>query len=170
MRRGDEDSLVELYRRHQAALFRFAVNMTGFPDVAQEAVQDAFLTLIRKPEAWRPERGTVQAFLYGITRNTTLRALQGHAEFGEIDFEIATGVDVLDELDRDERIRAVREGVLTLPPVYREAVVLCDIEEMNYDDAARLMQCPIGTVRSRVNRGRALLAAKLRGKFAGRPA
>jgi RNA polymerase sigma-70 factor (ECF subfamily) len=60
-----------------------------------------------------------------------------------------------------ERREQVRSAVLELPPEFREAVVLCELEEMSYDEAARTLDCPVGTIRSRLHRGRALLLAKL---------
>jgi RNA polymerase sigma-70 factor (ECF subfamily) len=68
---------------------------------------------------------------------------------------------VLDDLTRAETIAAVREAIASLPPVYREVVVLCELQEMNYADAAAVVECPIGTVRSRLHRARALLTTKL---------
>ena len=70
--------------------------------------------------------------------------------------------DILDELIDGEKVRALRGAIQELPEAYRDAVVLCDIEERNYDEAARLMGCPVGTVRSRLHRARALLAGKLK--------
>ncbi len=69
--------------------------------------------------------------------------------------------DTLGDLTRAESIDALREAVLTLPVRYREAVVLCDLQEMTYADAAAASGCAVGTVRSRLHRGRALLATKL---------
>ena len=69
--------------------------------------------------------------------------------------------DPLGDLTRAESIEALREAVLTLPVRYREAVVLCDLQEMTYADAAAAIGCAVGTVRSRLHRGRALLAVKL---------
>ena len=69
--------------------------------------------------------------------------------------------DLLGDLTRAEESRRVREAVLTLPVRYREAVVLCDLQELSYADAAAALGCAVGTVRSRLHRGRALLAAKL---------
>ncbi len=63
--------------------------------------------------------------------------------------------------EHQERIERVREAVLGLPAEFREAVVLCELEEMSYEEAARLCGCPIGTIRSRLHRARALLLAKL---------
>jgi RNA polymerase sigma-70 factor (ECF subfamily) len=68
---------------------------------------------------------------------------------------------VLDGLTRAETIAAVRGAVESLPPPYREVIVLCEFEELDYSTAAGVMQCPLGTVRSRLHRARALLTEKL---------
>jgi RNA polymerase sigma-70 factor (ECF subfamily) len=68
----------------------------------------------------------------------------------------------LDNLSRAETIELVRRAVLALPEKYREVVVLCDLEEMSYADASQILDCAVGTVRSRLHRGRALLIEKLR--------
>ena len=64
-------------------------------------------------------------------------------------------------VEKSERIEQVREAVLGLPEEFREAVVLCELEEMSYEEAAEACGCPVGTIRSRLHRGRALLLAKL---------
>ena len=63
--------------------------------------------------------------------------------------------------ERRERVERVRDAVLSLPPEFREAVVLCELEELSYEEAAQKSGCPIGTIRSRLHRGRALLMARL---------
>jgi RNA polymerase sigma-70 factor (ECF subfamily) len=63
---------------------------------------------------------------------------------------------------RRERIDRVRDAVLSLPAHYREAVVLCDLQRLSYQEAAEALECAVGTVRSRLHRGRALLIGKLR--------
>jgi RNA polymerase sigma-70 factor (ECF subfamily) len=70
-------------------------------------------------------------------------------------------IDPLAGLLRAERIENLRRAVHALPVVYREAVVLCDLEEMSYGDAAAALGCPVGTVRSRLHRARAILAVRL---------
>jgi RNA polymerase sigma-70 factor (ECF subfamily) len=55
----------------------------------------------------------------------------------------------------------VRAAIFNLPPEFREALVLCELEELSYQEAAKMLDCPIGTIRSRLHRGRALLLAKL---------
>jgi RNA polymerase sigma-70 factor (ECF subfamily) len=63
--------------------------------------------------------------------------------------------------EKRERADHVRAAVLDLPPEFREAVVLCELEELSYEEAAQAAGCPIGTIRSRLHRGRALLMARL---------
>ena len=70
--------------------------------------------------------------------------------------------DIVGGLISDEGLVALRIAVDELPPNYREVVVLCDLEERNYDEAARLIGCPVGTIRSRLHRARGLLAGKLK--------
>ena len=69
--------------------------------------------------------------------------------------------DLLHDLTRRETVEYVRQAIVSLPPIYREAVVLCDLENATYEEAAAVLECPVGTVRSRLNRGRAMLAQKL---------
>jgi RNA polymerase sigma-70 factor, ECF subfamily len=81
----------------------------------------------------------------------------------EITEECAGPEDLLEDLTRSESIEQVRQAVLSLPPVFREVIVLCDLQDSSYDEAAAALDCPVGTVRSRLSRGRAMLARKLRG-------
>lgn len=169
--KGDEEAFTRLYRRHQGPLYRFALRMCGHPWAAEEIVQDVFMTLIREPKKFDPERGTVGAFLYGVARNRVLK----HLERSPRDFSLE------EKLEREsgmqariterftpaewaeavERREQVRVAVLELPIEFRETVVLCELEEMSYEEAANLLECPVGTIRSRLHRGRALLSAKL---------
>ena len=80
-------------------------------------------------------------------------------------YEAAERGSLLDDLARRETVEQVRCAVLSLPPVYREAVVLCDLEEASYEEAAVALDCPVGTVRSRLSRARAMLAEKLAKKL-----
>jgi len=73
-----------------------------------------------------------------------------------------TSENPLEELSRTETIESVRKAVLALPERYREVVVLCDLQEMSYVEAAEILGCAVGTVRSRLHRARALLIEKMR--------
>ena len=165
MAAGDESAFVALYRRRQGGVFRFALQMSGSAIVAEEVTQDVFLTLIRDARKYDPTRGSVAAYLYGIARNRVLRHLEQDRPYVALDDAsetIPSAEDPLADLTREERLQALRRAVLSLPPAYREVVVLCDLQELGYADVADALECPVGTVRSRLHRARALLAEKLR--------
>ena len=178
---GNEEAFLTLYRRRQGAIYRFALHMSGDPDVAEEVTQEVFMALIRNPEQYVPERGSLAAFLYGVARNHVLRQIERdrrYAPLTEDSVEESEGVwsasfvgpgDPLADLARAETIERVRQGVLALPPAYREVVVLCDLQELDYAEAARALGCPVGTVRSRLHRARTLLMQKLRSTQQGEP-
>jgi RNA polymerase sigma-70 factor (ECF subfamily) len=169
LRQRDEQAFVTLYRRRQAPIFRFALHMSGSASVAEDVTQEVFMTLLRDECGFDPERGTVSGYLFGIARKLVLR----HLERGRSDValdtesdeggspELAINDDPLAELTHREGIEALRRAVVTLPRRYREVVVLCDLEEIDYAEAAVALGCPIGTVRSRLHRARALLLEKL---------
>jgi RNA polymerase sigma-70 factor (ECF subfamily) len=168
---GDEEAFAALYRRHADVLYRFAFRMTGSSWGAEEIVQDVFMTLVREPGKYDVERGTLPAFLFGIARNKIMKynqrlpreiSLVERQEDGS-----GGGLTLRDSFtpamwaEQRERLEKVRAAVMELPIEFRETVVLCELEEMTYDQAARMLDCPIGTIRSRLHRGRALLLAKL---------
>ena len=160
---GDEQAFTSLYRRRQAGLFRFALQMSGSAAVAEDVTQEVFLTLIRDGRDYDPRRGSVSAYLYGIARNKVLQSFRHPTSAEEPGAEAASpDGGPLEEITRNESIRAVRDAVLALPAHYREAVVLCDLHEMPYEQAAQVLGCAVGTVRSRLHRARALLAGRLR--------
>ncbi len=160
-----------LYRRHQGALYRFALRMTSSAWGAEEIVQDVFMTLIREPKKYDPARGSVGALLFGIARNRVMKHLERLPR--EVPLEeknedgTGAGIVLRDNFtpanwaETRERMQQVRAAVLELPTEFREAVVMCELEEMSYEEAAQMTGCPIGTIRSRLHRGRALLLAKL---------
>jgi RNA polymerase sigma-70 factor (ECF subfamily) len=164
---GDRTAFSVLFQRTQGAVYRFALHMTGSPEAADDITQDVFLVVMR--DAWRYDRAraTVTAWLCGIARNHARRRRASDAAFMAMDDETertcegASRTDPVIDLVRHQRIEAVRRAVLRLPYRYREVVVLCDLQEMSYMDAAAALGCAVGTVRSRLHRGRALLAEKL---------
>ena len=163
MAAGDADALAALYHRRQAPVYRFALEMSGSEAVAEDVVQEVFLTLMRDHAAYDPQRGSVASFLYGVARNHVRRRLTRRwAAAEESDEEPAAPGHPESELARSELIASVRSAVLALPVRYREVVVLCDLEEADYTEAAASLGCAVGTVRSRLHRARRLLAERLR--------
>ena len=169
---GDEAAFTALYRRRQQSVYRFALQMSGSRSIAEDVTQEVFMALVRDGQRFDPERGRLLAFLFGVARNHVLRRCDRERLFsplieadegGPVDVTLATEGDPLSELTRGEMIARVRAAVLALPPHYREAVVLCDLNEMSYAEAAEVIGCAVGTVRSRLHRARAILIEKLRG-------
>ena len=197
MMAGDEDAFTLLYRRRHSAIFRFALHMSGNVAVAEDVTQEVFVTLIREAKRFDPERGTLQGFLYGVARNHLRKRLEqdrhsvplpedadvlGHtlAAHGALgagggkarDNGNGTGSfrDSHDMFASLETVGRVRQAIGTLPENYREVVVLCELEELSYEEAAKVLECPVGTVRSRLHRARALLLEKLREPLVSRRA
>ena len=170
IRGGDEQAFLGLYRRRHAALYRFALHMSGSVPLAEDITQEVFLALLREDCGYDAQRGTLSGYLYGIARKLILRhlergrfdvALDGEPEEGAPP-ELSVDDDPIVDLTHREGIEALRRAVQALPRRYREVVVLCDLEEVDYSDAAIALGCPIGTVRSRLHRARALLLEKLK--------
>jgi RNA polymerase sigma-70 factor (ECF subfamily) len=178
MRSGSEWAFLALYRRRQGGIYRFALHMSGSPPVAEDVTQEVFLALLREDCGYDPERGTLSAYLYGIARKLGLRHLERRRSDVALDTDddeaalpaLTVSDDPLGGLTRREGIDALRRAVQALPRRYREVVALCDLEELDYADAAVALGCPIGTVRSRLHRARALLLGKLNQERSLRPA
>jgi RNA polymerase sigma-70 factor (ECF subfamily) len=173
MTAGDEEAFAGLYRRYQRRVFRFALLMSGCPAAADDVTQEVFLALLRESNQYDPSRGALLTYLYGIARKQVLRAVERNRTLTQLANEADEGEPApirhlisqenpLSELTRSEVAAAVRQAVLALPARYREVIVLCDFEEMSYAEAADALDCSVGTISSRLNRARALLARRLR--------
>jgi RNA polymerase sigma-70 factor, ECF subfamily len=182
LRHGDAGAARELYERHGAALLRFGMAMSNCRQTAEDIVHDTFVELLRHPSRFDPTRGPVLAFLFGIARHrmaritrVSLRDAESPADLPELLDDDSAGElsrpspvanalavdDTADALDRLQSIERVRTAVFDLPRVHREVIALCDLEELPYATVATILGCPIGTVRSRLSRARALLATRL---------
>jgi len=167
---GDEQALATLYRRRQGSIYRFALQMSGSHSVAEDVTQEVFMVVIRGDLTYDPEKGSITSLMLGIARNYVLRRLryqQALVSFGEgsedgHEHGLVARDCPLDDVTRGETIDAVRKAVLSLPTHYREVVVLCELQELSYVEAARVLGCAVGTVRSRLHRARVLLIEKLR--------
>lgn len=186
---GDEEAFTLLYRRRHPAIYRFALHMSGNVALAEDVTQEVFMTLIRDAKRFDPERGTLGGFLFGIARNHLRRRWEQERhslplpdDADELDSLLSSSARVgrdgllngnghgngrgpfllsRDEFTSLETVGRVRQAISTLPENYREVVILCELEEMSYEDAASALDCPVGTVRSRLHRARALLVEKL---------
>jgi RNA polymerase sigma-70 factor (ECF subfamily) len=163
MKKGDSQAFAALYERREPALYRFALHMTGSASSAEEVAQEVFVQLMAANTRFDETRGSLEGWMYGVARNLVRvqrRKAGAPVPSGSETSEPVFEHDILGGMISGENLAALRMAVTELPPAYREAVVLCDLEERNYDEAARLMGCPVGTIRSRLHRARGLLAAK----------
>ena len=174
MQVGDEDAFTTLYRRRQGGIYRFVLEMSGSAPLAEDVTQEVFMALIRDSRGYNPSRGPLAAYLLGMARHHALRFLKRdqtyvsmtQTEDGAWDCAEAPSAsreDPHSAMSRRETVQSVRQAILSLPGHYREVVVLCDLNEMSYEDTASVLGCSVGTVRSRLHRGRALLIQKLTG-------
>ena len=171
MRGGDASAFQSLYRRHQGQLYRFALMRSGSSATAADVVQEVFMGLLTGSFHFDPLRGALPHFLFGVARKLILRIEQPRRreeswlEDEEREDEEA-GVDnarhePLARLLGDEVAEQVRRAIALLPPHYRDAVILFELHELSYLEIAAICQIDIGTVRSRLSRGRAALAKRL---------
>jgi RNA polymerase sigma-70 factor (ECF subfamily) len=169
---GDAQAFGEIYDRRQGGIYRYALRMTGSEAIAEDVTHDVFIELMRDGEQFNDELGSLKSYLFGMARHRVLRRLKieknmisidgAEGDDENFDDRLMASADPFMDLARDETVGLVRQAILSLPAHFREVIVLCELQELNYQDAARLIECPIGTVRSRLNRARTLLVEKLR--------
>jgi RNA polymerase sigma-70 factor, ECF subfamily len=182
LREQDEESFLELYDRHGRTVYRFLVHMTGSAVLAEELTQEVFVAILDAMwagtmERFDPARGTLEGYLLGIARNLARGELRRSRRHLSLDGapETPDGRRLLETLAGDSRaqdllalvlaeseLRALHRAILELPVHYREAIVLCGLAEKSYQEAAALLGVSEGTIASRMNRAKGLLAAKLR--------
>jgi RNA polymerase sigma-70 factor (ECF subfamily) len=174
MRGGDANAFAALYRRHQGPLYRFALLRCGSADSAADVVQEAFMGLLSGRFAYDPLRGPLPHFLFGVARNLILKleearrrhlalhTADGHNDGEDDDIELPDHAPCpLTRVLGNEAAEQVRRALALLAPHYRDAVILYEMHGLSYAEIADICQVDIGTVRSRLSRGRAALAKRL---------
>jgi RNA polymerase sigma-70 factor, ECF subfamily len=169
---GDEGAFVSLYQKLKDGIFRYAFYMTNSVAAAEEVTQDVFVALLKEGSNYREERGDVGAFVFGISRNFVRRlrrreriyfSLPDDDAIQRLAAGLATDPEALQlNLIRNQAQERLRTAVRSLPDRYAQVIVLCDLCEFSYAEAAARLDCAVGTVRSRLNRAHALLAKKLK--------
>ncbi len=170
--RGSEDAMAALYRRHGSLVYRFSLKMCQDAWAAEEVTQEVFMALLKSPDRFDPEREALSTWLCGIARRQVWKYLERNRRSPGVDVEIDSEengfeLESMDDdpsvvLSRKESVARVRQGLDELPPRMKEVILLCEFEEMTYEDAAAVLNVPIGTVRSRLHRAKAGLAQLLR--------
>ena len=163
VRGGEREAFGFLYRRHQAAVYRFARAMTGSSPLAEDIVQEVFLALMRDLERYDASRAALRTYLFGIARNLSRYKIRSLRRLLPLDEVEAVGLeDPAAALSAREETRRLRQCVRGLPARYREVIILCELQELDYAETALVLNVPIGTVRSRLHRGRQMLIERLR--------
>ncbi|MES3023380.1 MAG: RNA polymerase sigma factor [Pseudomonadota bacterium] len=173
MRNGTAAAFQQLYQRHQGPLYRFSLMRCGSSDTAADVVQEVFMGLLTNSFKFDPLRGVLPNFLFGVARKLILKhehpgrrfdSLSEGADDGDADDAPELACEAAEPLARmlsNELAEQVRQALATLPPHYREPVILYEMHELSYLEIAEICQIDIGTVRSRLSRGRAALSRKL---------
>jgi RNA polymerase sigma-70 factor (ECF subfamily) len=164
LRQGDEAAFTDLFRAWQGPLYRFGLRMTGREALAEDVVQETFLTVVTGASGFDPARGSFTGWLFGVARNLLLRRLRSERPYlpmPEDAHEPQAPDDPHAALAERQDLQRLRAAVLALPEHYREALVLCGLSGVSYEDAAQALGCAVGTVRSRLSRGREILAERL---------
>jgi RNA polymerase sigma-70 factor (ECF subfamily) len=178
-RKGDAAAWESIVRRHQTRIYNVVYRLTGRFDLAEDLTQEIFLKIWRNLGRYRPELGTFPTWSLRLARNHVIDHHRRHGieaartdsvdERSDRGMEFASAAaDPGESLEREERRRMVHRLLLRVPELYREAVVLRDLEELSYEEMVRVLGVPIGTVKSRINRGRIELAKLIRRREPGR--
>jgi RNA polymerase sigma-70 factor (ECF subfamily) len=156
---GDQAAFLELYERHRQPIFHFAYRLLGSVEIAEDVTHDCFLSLIRKPENFRSERGGLRTYLFAAARNLALkhfRNLGREAALDDITEEprVSEKQQPLRRLLDEELVLGVRQAILDLPPLQREALVLFEYEGLALSEIADVVGADVGAVKARLFRAR----------------
>ena len=156
---GDQAAFLDLYDRYREPIFRFAYRLLGSVEIAEDVTHDCFLSLIRKPENYRPERASLKTYLYAAARNLALKHFRdqgretGMDEVSEEPREAASRGPLRRLLD-EELATQVREAIFSLPPLQREALILFEYEGLSLNEVAEVAGTDVGAVKARLYRAR----------------
>ncbi len=161
---GNRDAIAVIYLRHSPDVYRFVRRMGHTRAAAEDVLHDVFVATLNDLGRYDPSRAKLVHYLFGIARNVirsrARRFWMREVLVGDVP-EQSEDTDPLANRAQAERIAAVRSALARLPLRYREVLVLCDMQEVNYASAAEVLKLPVGTVRSRLHRGRRLLSERL---------
>jgi RNA polymerase sigma factor (sigma-70 family) len=172
-RNGDREAWELVVRHRHARIYNLAYRFTGRADEAEDLTQEVFLKVYRTLHLYRPESGGLETWIVRVARNhfidhyrkyktekvRTAPLEDHHDAVAEPTVRVETPADMLDRREAAERVHRLLER---LPQDQREAVILRDLEELTYEEISDVLKVPIGTVKSRINRGRIELARLLR--------
>jgi RNA polymerase sigma-70 factor, ECF subfamily len=148
----------QAFDQYHQAVFSFAYRLTRRADLAEDITQECFLSLIRTPERFDPERGTVKTYLFAIARNLVLKNYRDNREDAAETGAFTPSSDPRAALEIGS---AVERAVAALPHLQQEALVLFEYEGVTLEEIARIVGADVGTVKSRLHRARERLRRDL---------
>ncbi len=158
-RNGDMTAFEQLVMLYQSKVYNLAHKLTGNYDDASDAAQEAFIKLYKSLGSFK-EQSSISTWIYRITYNVCIDRLRQNKRHmvAEADETVADRSPTPDDvvIANDDR-RRIHEAIRRLPEEYRAAVVLRDVNGHSYDEVAAILGCSLGTVKSRISRGRGLL-------------
>ena len=165
LQQGDETAFEALVRLYEKKIYTLCRRMCGNDEDAQEAAQDAFLSLWRSAKSFRGD-ASLSTWLYRLATNACIDLLRRNQRGGErvslddeeTTFELVDAAPLPEQaLERKETQRLIEEGLRALPEEYRAILLLREAEGLSYAEIADAMHMELGTVKSRISRGRVLL-------------
>lgn len=170
-RAGDSAAWEQIVHEYSRRVYNLAYRFTGRHEAAEDLTQDVFVRVYRSLEQYDPQAGDLSNWLMRLARNLIIddyrRRGRTPTELGEDlsdhEYHLESQLSRPDRgVERQERARQVHAAIAKLQPELRECVILRDIEELTYQEIVEILKIPIGTVKSRINRGRIELAKILR--------
>jgi RNA polymerase sigma-70 factor (ECF subfamily) len=164
---GDQAAFLALYDRYRQLIFRFAYRLLGSVELAEDVTHDCFLSLIRKPENFRPERASLKTYLYAAARNLALKHFRNQGREAGMDEltqepQESPRRGPLRRLLDEELADHVREAVFSLPPLQREALILFEYEGLSLNEVAEIAGTDSGAIKARLYRAREGLRRSLK--------
>ena len=170
-RAGDSRAWEEIVHTFARRVYNLAYRFSGRHEQSEDLTQEVFVRVYRSLDQYDPQAGDLANWLMRLARNLVIddyrRRTRTPTDLGDDlnlhEFHLRSALDAPDQgVERAERARQVREAIMRLPADLRGCVMLRDIEELTYQEIVDILDVPLGTVKSRINRGRIELAKILR--------
>jgi RNA polymerase sigma-70 factor, ECF subfamily len=168
IRQGNHCALVEIYDRYQAPVYQFAFAMSGDQSIAADITQDVFLLMLERNgpfhgvfSRFTSEKGALEGYLLGVARRLTRKVMRKQSRWLPIGEEVTSQEVLAEKIESGFALERLRSAIELLPVKYREAIVLCSLQERSYEQAAAIIGCSMGTLASRLSRARKMLSERL---------
>lgn len=169
---GDIDAYGKIVNRYKIRLYNFIFRFVGDRETAEDIVQETFLRAFRKRQEYRAI-ANFSTWLFTIAGNLAKSELRRRKRWRLFslhrDEEFDTGLDLPDESYRPDTVTEssiadvqIQQAIVSLPANYRQVILLRDVEGLSYQEISEIVACPVGTIKSRVNRARLKLQQKLK--------